>query len=124
MNFKFKILFLVLVIIIYIVFIKYIIETHVDLPEGSWKNTCTALSWFNPELTAECTDLQGRPVISSINLNTCTEIELNPEQTEHRNEGRDLEHKHYHGNRGSYYHIHKLINDNGKLKCDSIQVVE
>ena len=119
MNWKFNIAFGILVLIVYLIFINYILETHIDLPEGTWRETCTVLSWSNPELTAECVDLKGRPTITSINLNQCTEIELDPEQIEKRNEGRDLEHRHYHGDRGMYFHIHKLINDNGNLKCDS-----
>ncbi len=121
-NIKFNILFLILVLIVHVIFNEYIIETHVDLPEGTWKDSCNVLSWSNPELTAECMDLQGRLNITSINLNTCPEIELDPEQTEKRHEGVDLEHKHYPGNRGSYFHVHKLINDNGILKCETHNV--
>ncbi len=124
MNWKFNLLFFILVLTVYLVFINYILETHIDLPEGNWKETCNVLSWVNPELTAECTDLQGRPNITSINLDQCIEIELDPEQTAHRNEGHNLEHSHYPGNRGTYFHIHKLINDNGELKCDSFQTVQ
>ncbi len=122
MNWKFNILFVILVLVIYLLFVHYILETHVDLPEGDWRDSCSVLSWSNPELTAECVDLKGRLNITSINLNQCTEIELEPEQVEKRNEGRELEHKHYPRDRGLYFHIHKLINDNGTLKCDSNNV--
>jgi hypothetical protein len=120
MNLRYNALFSILLLIFYFVFIKYVLEAHIDLPEGTWKDSCTVLSWSNPELTAECVDLKGRQHITSINLNQCTEIELDPEQTEKRNEGRDLEHRHYHGDKGMYFHVHKLINDNGNLLCDSI----
>ena len=123
MNWKFNVLFFILVLIVYLLFINYILETHIDLPEGTWKETCTVLSWSNPELTAECTDLHGKSNTTTINLNQCTEIELDPNQTEKRLEGRDLEHKHYPGSRGTFFHIHKLINDEGILKCDSLPIV-
>ncbi len=119
MNWKFYILFGILLIVIYLLFVHYIMETHIDLPEGTWKESCEVMSWSNPELTAECVDSKGRPNITTINLNQCTEIELEPEQVEKRNEGINLEHKHYSNDRGSYFHIHKLINDNGVLKCDA-----
>ena len=104
------------------VFFYYILEANIDLPEGSWKETCTVLSWVNPELTTECIDVKGRPNKTTINLNQCIEIELDPEQVEKRNEGIDLEHRHYHRNRGMYFHIHKLINNNGNLICDNVNV--
>lgn len=119
MNWKFNFLFGILILIVYLLFINYILETHIDLPEGTWKDSCNVISWNNPELTAECIDLKGRPTITAINLNQCTEIELDPEQVEKRNEGINLEHKHYSGDRGSYFHVHKLFNDNGVLKCDT-----
>lgn len=119
MNWKFNFLFGILILFVYLLFINYVLETHIDLPEGTWKDSCNVISWYNPELTAECIDLKGRPTITTINLNQCTEIELDPEQVEKRNEGVDLEHKHYSGDRGSYFHVHKLINDNGVLKCDA-----
>jgi hypothetical protein len=123
-NIKFNVFFFILIVIIYVVFIGYIIETHIDLPEGSWKDLCNVLSWTTPYLTTECMDLLGRFNITTINVNECSEIELDPIQTEKRHEGINLEHKHYPRNKGTYFHIHKLINDNGTLKCDTINIAE
>ena len=124
MNIKLSILLLLLFSIIYVIFYYYIIETHIELPEGSWSDTCTVLTWSNPQLSAECIDNKGRPNITSINVNNCLEIEIDPTQTEKRNEGMNLEHHHYPRDRGMYFHIHKLINDNGILTCDTNNIIK
>jgi hypothetical protein len=102
MNTRCKFFSLLLIIVVYLIFVNYILETHVDLPEGTWKDTCEVISWNNPELTAQCVDNQGKIITSTINLDSCVEIELDPNQVEKRNEGRELEHRHYPGNKGSY----------------------
>ena len=80
MNWKFNFFFGILVLLIYLLFINYILETHIDLPEGQWRDTCRVITWSNPELTAECIDFKGKPTLTSINVNQCMEIELGPDQ--------------------------------------------
>jgi hypothetical protein len=114
-----KIILIILIIFGIFILINKIfknIEYHIDLPEGSWKDSCTVLSFRHPILWAECLDDYAKPKQTSINTDNCIEVKLGKNELHKRKDGSNLDHRHL--NKSVIYHIHKLRNVNGMLECE------
>jgi len=93
------------------------IENHMNLPEGSWKDSCTVLSFRHPVLWAECLDDRGKTKQTSINTDNCWEYKLSNRQLNIKG-GNGKKYHHIESNDKIICHIHKLRNVNGNLECE------